>query len=301
MEMIKGYLFVNALEGKPVETDKGYVSDTGFLVHENLNKISLNFFRASIEDMETLIYEVMSVGDILSRYTDSFLTTAIVVLKELSLEELLNLANEGERNLNFYNIGNMNNGARNKGNSNLGDKNVGDYNTGNLNLGVENGGNANIGRYNFGNDNKGAFNSGNFNIGDGNHGSHNFGDGNLGDFNRCDFSAGCFCTSAPTMTFFNKPSDMSLKAWLDSKARNILMSMPKAGTTWIEEGKMTEKEKENFPEYKITGGYLKKYFSLAEDRQTWWDSLTKEEKETVKNIPNFDAMTFCKCTGIKVE
>ena len=62
---------------------------------------------------------------------------------------------------------------------------------------------------------------------------------------------------------------------------------------------MTDKEKEENPTYKTTGGYLK-VLDESESAQIWWDGLEDEDKNTVKLIPNFDAEKFEKCTGIKV-
>ena len=62
---------------------------------------------------------------------------------------------------------------------------------------------------------------------------------------------------------------------------------------------MIDKEKEENPTYKTTGGYLK-VLDESESAQIWWDGLEDEDKNTVKLIPNFDAEKFEKCTGIKV-
>ena len=62
---------------------------------------------------------------------------------------------------------------------------------------------------------------------------------------------------------------------------------------------MIDKEKEENPTYKTTGGYLK-VLDESESAQIWWDGLKDEDKNTVKLIPNFDAEKFEKCTGIKV-
>jgi len=54
---------------------------------------------------------------------------------------------------------------------------------------------------------------------------------------------------------------------------------------------MNEKEKSEFPSHKITGGFLRKT-----DRMDW-RYLTKEDKEFIKSLPNFDDEIFKKISG----
>ena len=63
---------------------------------------------------------------------------------------------------------------------------------------------------------------------------------------------------------------------------------------------MSEEEKENHPEYKTIGGYLKTLIVTKGDKQAWWDNLTVAEKNMIKALPNFDADKFRRCTGIRV-
>ena len=60
------------------------------------------------------------------------------------------------------------------------------------------------------------------------------------------------------------------------------------------------KKKRAHPDHEITGGYLKVLYEL-ERVQIWWDSLSKESKEIIKALPNFDPDIFYQCTGIKVD
>ena len=62
---------------------------------------------------------------------------------------------------------------------------------------------------------------------------------------------------------------------------------------------MTDEEKEKYPTFDTTGGYLK-VLNESETAQIWWDDLSEKSKETIKSIPNFDVEKFEKCTGIKV-
>ena len=63
---------------------------------------------------------------------------------------------------------------------------------------------------------------------------------------------------------------------------------------------MTDEEKEKYPTYETTGGYLK-VLDESESAQIWWDGLTEGAKNTIKSLPNFDAEIFRKCTGIRVK
>ena len=99
---------------------------------------------------------------------------------------------------------------------------------------------------------------------------------------------------------FDKDCDWNYTDWTRSNARHILLDCPWPITIvkWIRESEMTDKEKDENPSYKTTGGYLK-ITGKKLNRQEWWDSLTEEDRDTVKALPNFDAKKFYKCTGIR--
>lgn len=62
---------------------------------------------------------------------------------------------------------------------------------------------------------------------------------------------------------------------------------------------MTDEEKEEYPTYKTTGGYLK-VLDESECAQLWWNSLSDDKKKIIEEIQNFDVEIFEQCTGIKV-
>ena len=190
--------------------------------------------------------------------------------------------------------GHYNSGLHNSGDFNSGDFNSGDFNSGNRNSGHYNSGDGNSGHCN-----SGYCNSGNYNSGDGNSGNYNSGNRNSGDWNKTHFSNGCFNTELPKIFLFNKPSDWAYQDWLDSDARYILMNCPSNVLAWVWDDDMTDKEKEQHPEYSVTGGFLKNV-ERERERQEWWDSLTKEGKYIVMNLPNFDKNIFKEITGIDV-
>lgn len=160
---------------------------------------------------------------------------------------------------------NHNSGAYNKGEYNSGDWNKGQRNTGSHNDGNYNSGVFNFGLYNSGDFNCGDCNSGDKNFGDYNSGSRNIGDWNSGEWNATNYSSGCFNSKEQKIYMFNKPSSWTMGEWLMSDARHILETMPE-----------------------------------GDERQYWWDRLSKEERETIRSIPNFTADIFRLITGIDV-
>lgn len=133
-----------------------------------------------------------------------------------------------------------------------------------------------------------------------NSGDYNSGDYNSGDWNQTCFSNGCFNTELPKIFLFNKPSDWTYQDWLNSDARSILMDCPSNILAWVRDDDMTDKEKKEHPEYSVTGGFLKNIEREGE-RQEWWDGLTKERKNIVMSLPNFDKNIFKEITGITIE
>ena len=136
------------------------------------------------------------------------------------------------------------------------------------------------------------------NSGSGNSGYLNSGNYNSGDYNSGNYNSGCFNTDEPTLRMFNKSTTWKYRDWLNSEARYILSYMPYEYSNFISESEMTEEEKEQHPEYKTTGGFVKVFTCTTEYRQKWWDELSENKKETVKSLPNFDSEKFCKCVGI---
>lgn len=133
-----------------------------------------------------------------------------------------------------------------------------------------------------------------------NSGNRNSGDWNSGDWNKTCFSNGCFNTESPKIFLFNKPSDWTYQDWLNSDARYILMDCPSNVLAWVWDDDMTDEEKEQHPEYSVTGGFLK-HIEKETGRQMWWDGLSDRQKDIVMQLPNFDKDIFKEITGITVE
>ena len=145
---------------------------------------------------------------------------------------------------------------------------------------------------NAGDHNTDIGNTGSFNTGFRNTGSFN-----TGDYNLTNYSTGFFNTEEQIIYFFNQPSDWTRIKWMESSAYRILKNMP--FLDWMPKEEMTTAEKENYPEFEATGGYLKK--ANDGERQKWWDGLTNESKTTIKSLPNFNPKIFKQITGIDVE
>ena len=278
---VKGYKVFN-----PDWTCKGFQYEVGKIFEEDVKPDCCNrgfHFCTKASDCfnyysfnpSNKVAEVLALGEVDSHSDDTkCCTNKIQIVREISWQELLTIVNTGKSCTGLCNTGN-----RNTGDCNTGDRNTGNWNTGDRNTGDRN--------------------TGNWNTGDRNTGDCNTGDRNTGDWNIVNASSGCFCTEDQKILIFDKPSDWTLKDWRNSNARRLLNQIPKSVVEWIYEEDMTDKEKEENPTYKTTGGYLK-VLDESESAQIWWDGLEDEDKNTVKLIPNFDAEKFEKCTGIKV-
>lgn len=224
-------------------------------------------------DINNKVAEVEAIGNVETN-GDKSVTDKIVILRELTWYEVLDLTDTGK-----YCMGYNNSGDYNKGKCNRGFYNIGSFNQGS----------ANTGNWNNGNYNNGYKNSGNFNQGD-----HN-----TGDWNLTNWSTGFFNTVEHPVYIFNKPSNITIKDFNNLKAVNA-MKMCYRNNVWISSTDMSEKEKIDHPEYKIIGGYYK-VIDFKTGCSLMWDEMTEEEKASVKDIPNFDAKIFEEITGIIVD
>jgi len=223
-------------------------------------------------DPNNKVAEVEALGEIETEDNKSC-TNKIHIIRELSWYEVLDLVNTGSGNTGRNNSGYMNSGDMNSGDMNSGDWNSGDWNSGYMN-------------------------SGNWNSGYRNSGYRNSGNRNSGDWNLSSNNSGCFNTELHPLYFFDKPSNMTFNEWRDSYAYWLLNKID--FIDWVHIDDMTEEEKKEHPEAETTKGYLKQY-DLKESTNRWWDSLSDDSRQVIKDIPNFDAEKFYKITGVKVE
>ena len=220
--------------------------------------------------------------------------------------------NSGDYNSGYYNSGYCNSGYCNSGDCNSGNKNSGNKNSGNKNSGYGNSsdcnsGNRNTSYYNSGNRNSGHCNSGdcnsgNKNSGDWNSGNCNSGDSNSGDWNSGNCSSGVFNTEKkPKIKIFDKESEWTIQDWTNSNAYRVMSKCPPHSySEYIMKSEMSDKEKNDHPEYRTIGGYTKTFIFTDEDRQMWWNDLPENEKQAIYDLPNFNAEKFKECTGIHV-
>ena len=146
--------------------------------------------------------------------------------------------------------------------------------------------------------NSDSSNSGYSNSGDWNSGDRNSGNWNSGDWNSGDSNSGLFNTEKnPKLKMFDKESDWTIEDWIDSDARYIINTCPYTYSDFINESDMTYEEKENHPEYKTIGGYVKTFVATKEDKEKWWNELDEDKKDVIKALPNFDFGKFRECVG----
>ena len=270
MSNIKGYKVFNSdwtcrgFQYKVGETFKhnGNIEmcGSGFHFCQNASDC-FNYYRF---DSKNKVAEVLAIGNV-ETIGNKSVTDEIIIIREITWNELLTIVNTGKDCTGLCNTGNYN-----TGNYNTGDWNTGDWNTGN-------------------------YNTGNYNTGD-----YNTGDWNTGDWNITNYSTGLFNTKEEKIKIFDKISDWTLRDWYNSNIRQILRWNFES-SVWIYEENMTDEEKKEHPEYKTTGGYLK-VFEFKEACKNMWNNLTEEEKnEVITELPNFDADKFEYITGIDIN
>jgi hypothetical protein len=218
---------------------------------------------------ENKVAEIIAHGKVI-RGDDKSVTDDIEIIKEISWEECLEMVNSGSQNSGLGNSGHFNSGNRNSGHYNSGDRNSGNRNSGY----------SNSGRYNSGHYNSGHYNSGDYNSGD-----YNTGDYNSGHYNSTNFSSGLFNTEEQKMLIFDKPSSFTMETWFESKFSTLFDDL--LPFKWV-----YDNEKQQ--------GYWKE-FTYKEMWREWWKTKTNEEKELLKEIPNFDPEKFRHITGIDVS
>ena len=275
--MIRGYKVFNpdfTCKGFQYEVGKTYehtgdlgVCSSGFHFCEKL----IDCYEYYSFQEENKIAEVIAHGKVLSDGKKS-VTDKIEIVKEITWSECLNLVNHGKDNTGYRNTGNRNTGYWNTGNCNTGNWNTGDWNTG-------------------------YWNTGNCNTGNWNTGNRNTGNWNTGDLNKTNHSTGVLCTEEQKILIFDKPSNMTLSEWHNSKFADLFCWYEL--NKWVCESDMTDEEKKAHPKFYVQGGYLK-VFTPEEAWQNWFKTKTPEEIELLKQIPNWDAKKFEYITGLQI-
>ena len=265
----------------------------------------------------TRICKIEAIGEIVTENNIKYCTNKIKILEEITNDcerkGNTNSSNSGYRNSGYCNSGNWNSGDCNSGYRNSGYCNSGNWNSGDYNSGYRNSGNRNSGNRNSGYKNSGDCNSGDCNSGDWNSGNRNSGDWNSGDcnsgnwnsgyknsgnWNSGNWNSGLFNSEEnPKLKMFNNMSDWTINDWNDSDARHIMNTCPYTHSDFIDKSDMTDEEKENHPEYKTIGGFVKVFIVTKKEKEDWWNKLSDEDKDIIKSLPNFDFDIFRKCVG----
>ena len=239
------------------------------------------------------ICEVVAEGGIVSSNDGKFGTNRIMILRELTREEIKKYS--GGRNTGDFNSGNWNSGDYNSGDKNTGDWNRGNYNSGDRNRGNCNSGGRNTGNCNSGDRNTGDWNSGDCNSGDCNSGDWNSGDCNSGNWNSGDWNSGYFNVDSPLVRIFGKETDVKKKdidfpSWLYFDL-----------TQWVSHDTATDKEKkEHKNEIEISGGFLKT-LTYKEAFRLAWSKAKFSERKKLFFLPNWNNEIFMQISGIDAE
>lgn len=309
---IKGYKVFNpnfTCRGFKYEVGKTYKHDgrislceAGFHFCRQL-KDCFSYYRFSPDNK---VAEIIASGEVIDGDAKS-VTNKIKIVREISWDKVLEMVNIGKSNTGRCNVGDGNSGNCNTGDRNTGNYNAGDMNTGGCNIGFRNTGNSNTGSNNVGNFNTGYFNTGscntdNCNAGNCNTGKYNVGNMNTGLFNSCNYSNGLFNSKSPKIYMFNKPTKLTYEEFIKeyADAYKLLYHLTFKLTEWVNDYNMSDEEKVAHPEYKTTGGYLKRN-NFEEVCQKMWDSFDKAKRNKIKELPNFDRDVFKEITGIEVD
>ena len=237
-------------------------------------KNAADCFRYCDFDPNNHVAEVIAHGSV-AEGEDKCATNKLEIVREIPWAEVLEIVNTGKACTGRCNSGNWNSGNWNSGN----------WNSGNWNSGNCNSGNCNSGNCNSGNRNSGNCNSGNR---------------NSGDWNATSFSGGCFNTEQPKIYMFNKPTDWTLEQWFNCRARRLLNEINDCPLEYVYLSDMTDEEKAAHPEAETTGGYLKGR-TAADNARKWWAGLDAADRNEILSLPNFNAETFKKITGIDIN
>jgi len=281
--------------------------------------------------------EVEALGEIIADNISGgkCVTNKLKIIRLLSKDEILKIANVGFRNTGLLNTGNLNSGHRNSGQLNKGSLNTGDRNSGNYNSGSRNSGGCNsgcynsghwnagdsnvgdhntgcnnkadfnTGDYNTGNRNSGCYNSGHWNAGDSNVGDHNTGCNNKADFNTGDYNtgnrnSGNMNTGNNNSGSFNSCSGSSgFFNTTPDKVRIFNIQTNITQEVFYRTIYWQSLNSSDFPLTEMKNGILVKR-EYKETCAIWWEHMTEENKAIIKSIPYFDANIFKEITGIEV-
>lgn len=121
-------------------------------------------------------------------------------------------------------------------------------------------------------------------------------DTNTGNCNTGNWNTGYFNTITPDdVLIFNKSAKR--KDWENTRKPDWICFYL---TEWVTESEMTDKEKEAYPSYTTTGGFLKVCTSCQHAAIEAWNKTSQEDKELTLKLPNFDDDVFKEIFGFSV-
>ena len=130
-----------------------------------------------------------------------------------------------------------------------------------------------------------------------NTGNCNTGYCNTGNYNTGSHNTGYCNTITPEeCLIFNKPAKR--EDWHNADKPNW---MHVSLTKWINESDMSDKEKDAFPSYATTGGYLKAYATLKDAYKDAWSEADNEDRAKTTKLPNYDREVFIEIFGFDPE
>jgi hypothetical protein len=97
----------------------------------------------------------------------------------------------------------------------------------------------------------------------------------------------CNSVTPEDCLIFNKPAKRSY--WAEAEKPEWMYAQL---TEWVPESCMSDKEKEAYPSYVTTGGYLKCFAGLRAAYIDAWERASHEDRELTKKLPNFDPDVF---------
>jgi hypothetical protein len=169
-------------------------------------------------------------------------------------------------------------------------------NTGNSSTGYRSTGYRSTGDFSTGGWSTGNYSTGHYSTGHYSTGHRSRGNKSTGSWSISNYSTGHFSTEDYSgYGAFDKPC--TIDEWNNAyKPGWIYFGL----TEWVAEKDMTDKEKEDNPSYKTTGGYLRVY-GYQEAWRKAYDSATREEQLKIKDLPNFDKDKFKQISGIDID
>jgi hypothetical protein len=138
--------------------------------------------------------------------------------------------------------------------------------------------------------------TGSHSIGNRSTGNRSVGNRSTGNWSISNYSSGHFSTEDYAgFGAFNKPC--SQKDWDDAKKPDLLFFTL---TEFVHSRSMTSEEKTDNPSHKTAGGYLKTY-EYKEAFQESYAKASKEDRDLLLELPNFDPDVFLEISGIDVR